>query len=460
MSSTTVSNQPRGAECRRLSDQLSFDENLLERILSRENLYEAFRRVKSNKGAPGVDGITVQEFREWVDPLWSGIFQSLRDGTYKPSPVLRCEIPKDNGKMRLLGIPTVLDRTIQQAISQIINPSFDEYFSNSSYGFRPFRNCHQAVRQVRSYIEDGYRIAVDVDLERYFDTVNHDLLMERLGRRIRDKRVLKLIKSFLLSGVEIRTKIPAKQGRGGYKAKIIKQIQPSLEGVPQGGPLSPLLANIMLDDFDKELEKRGHKFARYADDFIIVVKSKRAGERVLANVTKLLKKTFKLTVNEAKSQVVPTNLCSFLGFTFKGKKIRWTEKSYGKFIQRLKELTSRTWGVSMEYRFEKLAEYIRGWMGYYRLSEYYLPIDGIDSWLRRRIRMCYLKMWGRMKTIVRKLLALGVSVPEAVGLGRSRKKWWGRSKNPVINKALSDKYLANQGLISIKDLWVQFHYPK
>ena len=460
MDSTSTLNQSRGVVCGRLPLQPAFDEYLLERILSRENLYSAFERVKSNKGAPGIDGITVQKFREWVDALWPEIFQSLCDGTYTPSPVLRCEIPKDNGTMRLLGIPIVLDRTIQQAISQIINPTFDEYFSNSSYGFRPSRNCHQAVRKVRDYIADGYRIAVDVDLEKYFDTVNHDLLMERLGRRIRDKRVLKLIKSFLISGVEIRTKIPAKQGRGGYKAKVIKHVEATTCGVPQGGPLSPLLANIMLDDFDKELENRGHKFARYADDFIILVKSKRAGERVLANVTKLLKKTFKLTVNETKSQVVPTNECSFLGFTFKGKKIRWTEKSYGKFIKRLKELTSRTWGVSMEHRMFKLAEYIRGWMGYYRLSEYYTPIPDLESWLRRRIRMCYLKQWGRMKTIVRRLLALGVPIQQAVGLGRSRKKWWGRSKNPVINKALSNKYLADQGLISIKDLWVAFHYPK
>jgi RNA-directed DNA polymerase len=453
-------NQSRGVVCGCLPQQPSFNENLLERILSQENLHDAFRRVRSNKGAPGVDGVTVQKFREWVDPLWPKILQSLRDGTYTPSPVLRCEIPKNDGSMRLLGIPTVLDRTIQQAISQIINPTFDEYFSNSSYGFRPARNCHQAVRKVRDYIVDGYRIAVDVDLEKYFDTVNHDLLMERLGRRIRDKRVLRLIKSFLISGVEIRTKIPAKQGRGGYKAKVIKDVKSTLCGVPQGGPLSPLLANIMLDDFDKELEKRGHRFARYADDFIILVKSKRAGERVLANVTKLLKKTFKLTVNEAKSQVVPTNKCSFLGSTFYGNKIRWTEKSYSKFINRLKELTSRTWGVSMEYRLYKLVEYIQGWMGYYRLSEYYKPLPDLDSWLRRRIRMCYLKQWGRMKTIVRRLLALGVPVPQAVGLGRSRKKWWGRSMNPVINKALNNKYLADQGLISIKDLWVEFHYPK
>lgn len=460
MDSTSTSNQSRGVVCGRLPLQPAFDDNLLERILSRDNLYFAFQRVRSNKGAPGIDGVRVQDFREWVEELWPLILKSLRDGTYTPSPVLRCEIPKDNGTMRLLGIPTVLDRTIQQAISQIINPVFDEYFSNSSYGFRPLRNCHQAVRQVRSYIEEGYRIAVDVDLEKYFDTVNHDLLMERLGRRIRDKRVLKLIKSFLCSGVEIRTKIPAKQGRGGYKAKVIKQVEPTVEGVPQGGPLSPLLANIMLDDFDKELENRGHRFARYADDFIILVKSQRAGERVLANITKLLKKTFKLTVNEAKSQVVPTDKCSFLGFTFRGKKIRWTEKSYGKFIKRLKELTSRTWGVSMEYRFYKLAEYIRGWMGYYRLSEYYTPLPDLDSWLRRRIRMCYLKQWGRMKTIVRRLLALGVPIQQAVGLGRSSKKWWGRSKNPVINKALSDKYLEKQGLLSIRDLWVQFHYPK
>ena len=460
MDSTYTMNQTRGVPCGRSLVQPAFDVCLLERILSRDNLHAAFERVESNDGAPGVDGVGVKDFHEWVKDQWSEILKSLWDGTYVPSPVLRCEIPKDNGTMRLLGIPTVLDRTIQQAISQIINPTFDQHFSNSSFGFRPARNCHQAVRKIRSYIREGHRIAVDVDLEKYFDTVNHDLLMERLGRRIKDKRVLRLIKSFLLSGVEIRTKIPAKQGRGGYKAKIIKQVDPTLEGVPQGGPLSPLLANIMLDDFDKELERRGHKFARYADDFIIVVKSQRAGERVLANVTKLLKKTFKLTVNEAKSQVVPTDECSFLGFTFKGTQIRWTEKSYKKFIARIKELTSRTWGVSMEHRFLKLRQYIVGWMGYYRLSEYYQPVADIDGWLRRRIRMCYLKQWGRMKTIIKKLLGLGVPIQRAVGLGRSSKAWWGRTKNPIIHEGLSNKYLKSQGLVNIKDQWVAFHYPK
>ena len=459
MNSTDTLNQTRGVLRGRPFVQPAFDERLLERILSQSNLHEAFQHVKSNKGAPGVDEVTVGDFYEWVKDRWPIIIRSLREGTYRPSPVLRCEIPKDNGTTRKLGIPTVLDRTIQQAVAQVIGPLFDFYFSESSYGFRPRRNCHQAVRKVRSFIEEGYRIAVDVDLEKYFDTVNHDLLMERLGRRIRDKRVLRLIKTFLCSGVEIQTKIPSKQGRGGYKAKTIKTVEATVEGVPQGGPLSPLLANIMLDDFDKELEHRGHKFARYADDFIIMVKTQRAGERVLVNVTKLLKKSFKLTVNEAKSQVVSSNKCSFLGFTFKGKQIRWTEKSYDKFRQEIRRLTSRTWGVSMEFRLMKLRRYIVGWMGYYSLSEYYTPVNNIDSWIRRRIRMCYLKMWGRPKTTIRRLISLGVSRDDSVCLAVSRKSWACKSKTFAINLGLNDAYLKEQGLVSVRERWIKFHYP-
>ena len=470
MDSTHTMNQTRGVPCWRAFVQPSFDEHLLERILSPDNLRDAFERVESNKGAPGVDGMKVEDFREWAKEHWPGIVQSIRDGSYVPSPVRRKEIPKDRcknpkyrkgpkrqsrnaprrkdvcrnkGKMRRLGIPTVLDRTIQQAISQVLTPMFDPTFSQFSYGFRPCRSAHQAVKQIQSYIREGYNIAVDVDLEKFFDLVNHDLLMERLSRRIKDKRVLKLIGLYLKAGVMV--------------GRVFEDVS---TGVPQGGPLSPLLANIMLDDFDKELESRGHKFARYADDFIILVKSKRAGERVMTSITRFLNKKLKLSVNTEKSQVVTTNECSFLGFTFKGEQIRWTEKSYQKFRWRIRQLTSRTWGTSMKERLKKLQQYINGWMGYYRLSEYYAPIAEIDKWIRRRIRMCFLKMWKRPRTTMRKLIKLGVSIPNAVGLGRSRKKWIRRSNNPTINKALNNNYLTAIGLVSVRDRWIKFHYPE
>ena len=472
MDSANTMNQTRGVPCWRPPVQPSFDEHLLERILDPGNLREAFERVEANKGAPGIDGMKVEDFREWAKEDWPGIVQSIRDGSYAPSPVRRTEIPKDNGsknpkyrkgpkrkgrnapprrrdvsrrkgKMRRLGIPTVLDRTIQQAISQVLTPIFDPLFSKFSYGFRPCRSAHQAVKQLQSYIREGYKIAVDVDLEKFFDTVNHDLLMERLSRRIKDKRVLKLIGKYLKAGIMV--------GRIYEDAET---------GVPQGGPLSPLLANIMLDDFDKELESRGHKFVRYADDFIIVVKSQRAGERVMESITRFLNKKLKLKINTEKSQVVTTNNCSFLGFTFKGTKIYWTEKSYQKFRWRIRQITSRTWGISMKERLKVLRQYVNGWMGYYRLAEHYSPIPRIDQWIRRRIRMCFLKMWKRPRPIMRKLIGLGVSIPNAVGLGRSRKSWARKSNNPTINKALNNDYLKSLGLVSVRDQWIKYHHSK
>jgi RNA-directed DNA polymerase len=422
---------------------LPFNNNLLERILSSANLHAAFKRVAANKGSAGVDGISIADFREWAKGTWAEIRRALFDGTYVPSPIRRCEIPKGNGGVRKLGIPTVMDRVIQQAISQVLTGIFDPEFSELSFGFRPKRSAHQAVLQLRESVREGYRVAVDVDLEKFFDTVNHDLVMSRISRKVNDLRVLKLIGRYLRAPVVV-------DGR----------LQPVREGVPQGGPLSPLLANIMLDDFDKELEDRGHRFARYADDFIILVKSRRAGERVMRSVRNYLQRRLKLKVNEAKSQVVPTCRCSFLGFTFRGEKIQWTQKAFDGFKKELRRLTRRTWGVSMQYRLMKLRQYIQGWMGYYSLSELYSPIKGLDSWLRRRIRMCYLKMWGRPRTMIRRLLSLGCSIQSAVGLGRSSKSWIRKSKNPTINWALGNRYLASQGLISIKDQWVAFHYSK
>ena len=319
------------------------NDHLLERILSRENMLKAWKRVKANKGAPGIDGKSIEEFPEFARNHWDNIRESLLAGTYQPLPVRRVEIPKATGGTRPLGIPTVLDRLIQQAIYQVMMPIFDPNFSDHSYGFRPGRSAHNAVYQIREYIQEGYRVAVDMDLSKFFDTVNHDVLMHRVARKVRDKRVLRLIGKYLRAGVMVN-------GR----------LQATRKGVPQGGPLSPLLANILLDDLDKELERRGHRFVRYADDFIILVKSQRAGERVMASVQRFLERKLKLEVNQDKSQVASTNQTDFLGFTFKGTKIRWSDKAFVEFKRRIKELTGRSWFASMEYRLDKLAQYIRG----------------------------------------------------------------------------------------------------
>jgi RNA-directed DNA polymerase len=418
------------------------NENLLMRILSKENMAEAWKRVKANQGTPGVDGISIEQFPEHTRPLWNQIRQSLLTGRYQPSPVRRVEIPKANGGTRPLGIPTVLDRLIQQAIAQILSPIFDPAFSESSFGFRPGRSAHHAVYKVREYIREGYRTAVDVDLSKFFDTVHHDVLMRRVAEKISDKRVLRLIGKYLRAGVMV-------QGR----------LQETPLGVPQGGPLSPLLANIILDDLDKELEKRGHRFARYADDFIILVKSHRAGQRVMGSIKHFLEQALKLRINLEKSRVVPTNQAAFLGFTFRGTKIHWLEKAFREFKRRVKELTGRSWFVSMDYRYKKLAEYLRGWMNYFGIAEYYHPIPEIDHWLRRRLRMCYLKQWRKAKTKVRELRKLGTSLYAAIPVAISRKGPWHLAKTLATQTGMTNQWLKDQGLLSVKDLWVNIHYP-
>jgi len=442
MSSHDTMNPDGGVHARRVVEPFDPNEYLLERILSKENMERAWKRVKANHGAPGVDGIAIEQFPDHTRPLWSGIRESLLAGTYQPSPVRRVEIPKPTGGSRPLGIPTVLDRLIQQAIAQVLSPIFDPSFSESSFGFRPGRSAHHAVYKAREYIREGYRTAVDMDLSKFFDTVDHDVLMHRVARKVRDNRVLRLIGKYLRAGVMVK-------GR----------LQKTRLGVPQGGPLSPLLANIILDDLDKELEKRGHRFVRYADDFIVLVKSRHAGERVMGSLRRFLDRTLKLRINQDKSRVVSTNQAVFLGFTFRGTKIHWSEKAFREFKRRVKELTGRSWFVSMDYRYKKLAEYLRGWMNYFGISEYYSPIPEIDHWLRRRLRMCYFKQWRRARTKVRELRKLGTSLHAAILVAISRKGPWRLSRTLATQTGMTNKWLKDQGLLSVKALWVHIHYP-
>jgi len=442
MSSHDMKNPNGGVSMRHVTEPPDPNDHLLERILSRENMLRAWKRVKANKGAAGVDGITIAEFPGFIRDRWEDIRKSLLEGSYQPLPVLRVEIPKPDGGVRPLGIPTVLDRLIQQAIAQVLVLIFDPMFSDSSFGFRPGRSAHDAVKKVRGYIREGYRIAVDMDLSKFFDTVNHDVLMHRVARRVRDKRVLRLIGKYLRAGVEVNGRLKS-----------------TLKGVPQGGPLSPLLANIVLDDLDQKLEMRGHRFVRYADDFVILVKSQRAGERVMLSIRRFLERKLKLKVNEKKSRVAPTDQSNFLGFTFKGTKIRWSDKAFKEFKRRVRLLTGRSWFVSMEYRMKKLREYIRGWMNYFGISEYYRPIPRIDEWLRRRVRMCYWKQWRKTRTKVRELLKLGTSKREAILTALSRKGYWHLARTLATHTGMTIQWLKEQGLISVKELWVNIHYP-
>lgn len=334
------------------------------------------------------------------------------------------------------------DRLIQQAVAQIMSPYFDPHFSEFSYGFRPGRSAHDAVKKVREYICQGCKIAVDMDLSKFFDCVNHDVLMHRVAKRIRDKRVLRLIGKYLRAGV-----------------KVNGRLQSTRKGVPQGGPLSPLLANILLDDLDKELEKRGHKFVRYADDFIILVKSQRAGERVKRSIQRFLECKLKLKVNENKSSVAPTDQTTFLGFTFRGNKFRWSDKAFHEFKRQVRYLTGRSWSVSMNYRLLKLTQYVRGWMNYYGISEYYRPIPELDHWLRRRLRMCYWKRWRYCRTKVRNLTRLGTSLNTAISAGMSRKGPWRLSRTLATQTGMTNQWLKDRGLISIKEQWVNIYYP-
>jgi group II intron reverse transcriptase/maturase len=398
-------------------------------------MLQALRRVQQNKGAPGVDGMDVKLLTPFLKEHWQGIREELLNDAYKPKLVRRVEIPKPDGGVRLLGIPTVLDRLIQQVLLQVLTPVFDPGFSEHSYGFRPGRSAHQAVKAAQQYIEEGYRYTVDIDLEKFFDRVNHDMLMARVARKVKDKRVLRLIRRYLQAGVMVDGVCIDTQ-----------------EGTPQGGPLSPFLANIMLDDLDKELEKRGHRFARYADDCNIYVKTPRAGERVMTSVREFVEERLKLKVNEKKSKVDRPWRLKFLGLTFTWEekpRIRIAPKALERFKDRIRELTQRSRGISMERRLGELNTYLRGWIGYFRLADTKSVIEELDGWIRRRLRMCVLKQWKKPKAKYRNLVALGIDPDEARKLAGSRKGYWHLSKTPQMSKALDSAYWQSQGLLSL-----------
>jgi RNA-directed DNA polymerase len=415
--------------------------DLIEKLLNPVNLASAWKRVKANKGSAGIDGMTIDDFPAFANANWEHIKAQIAQGTYRPSPVLRVNIPKPDGGSRGLGIPTVLDRFIQQAIHQVLNPLFDPHFSPYSYGFRPNCNAAQAVTHLQTGIKSGRKVAVDIDLSKFFDRVNHDLLMHKLGLKIRDKVLMKLIGRYL-------------------RARIVehgKRVKPT-QGVPQGGPLSPLLSNIMLDELDKTLEKRGHHFARYADDFTILVKSKRAGERVLASISLFIKQRLKLIVNETKSRVGAVKETKFLGFGFKYGRIKIHDNSLQRFKYRVRDLTNRNWGVAMSKQISSLNRYLRGWGNYFLIANGYQLCVDLDQWIRRRIRMCYWRQWRKPRTKVKNLLKRGVPLALAVSCGATRKGVWRSAKTKGINQALSNEYLANAGLLSLRDIWVKIHH--
>jgi RNA-directed DNA polymerase len=335
-----------------------------------------------------------------------------------------------------------MDRVIQQAITQVLTPVFDPHFSESSFGFRPNCSAHQAVNKVLKDIREGYCYAVDIDLEKFFDTVDHDVLMNRVSRRVSDKGLLRLIGKYLRAGVVVNGRLNA-----------------TAMGVPQGGPLSPLLSNILLDDLDKELGKRGHRFARYADDLTILVKSKRAAYRVMASISRFLERILKVKVNRDKSKIVRAQDSSFLGFTFKRMKLTATEKAINGFKSRLRRLTGRSWGVSMAYRYASLRLYIQGWMNYFGVGMKYNDVVELDHWLRRRTRMCYWKQWRRCRRRIGNLIQLGSPRYQAILTGLSRKSYWHLAKTLSTNMGLSNAYLEKEGLVSIRTLWIGIHYP-
>ena len=414
----------------------------MEKILEKENLQAALGKVISNKGAPGLDGITADKLSAYLKANWQKIKGEIVCGKYKPSPVKRVEIPKASGGVRYLGIPNTTDRFIQQAILQVLTPIFDPKFSDKSFGFRPGKRAHDAVRLAKSYFASGCTVVVDMDIEKFFDNVNQDILMSRLARYVGDKEVLRLIRKYLQSGVMLN----------GVCILTDK-------GTPQGSPLSPLLANILLDDLDKELERRRHKFVRYADDCNIYVKSLKAGERVMASITAYLDKKLKLKVNREKSAVGSPVRRKFLGFSMvKARdniKIRISNESIKRVKDKIRMYTDPTWSISIEERIKCLNRYLTGWLGYYSLTEAKSILKKLTSWMRRRMRLCQWHNWKRIRTKYRNLVKLGVKPDKAYVFANSSRREWKSSASTAIHIALGIEYWSKLGLIDLLEKYQQ-----
>lgn len=419
---------------------------LLEQILSNQNMNQAYKRVYRNKGTSGVDGITVEELKSYLREHKEELRSQIRQRKYKPQPTLRVNIPKGNGKMRQLGIPTVVDRVVQQAISQILTPIFENQFSEHSYGFRPNRSCEMAIIQTVNYMNNGYDWLVDIDLERFFDTVHHDKLMRIISYTIEDGDVISLIRKYLVSGV---------MKNGQYEETPI--------GTPQGGNLSPLLSNIMLNELDKELESRGLHFVRYADDSIIFVKSEKSAQRVLQSVTTFIEKKLGLIVNAEKSQISRPNGTKFLGFGFyfdrqtKKYQPRPHEDSFQKFQRRLRQLTKRNRSISLDERIVKLKQVIYGWVNYFRKAKMKQKLKEIDAKLRSRIRVIIWKHWKKNNKRIRSLIQLGIPEEEAKGLTYCRKGYRFIGLSKVVHRALSNKRLKQRGIPFVLDYYLKVH---
>jgi len=409
---------------------------LIEEVVRRENLTRAWKRVRSNKGAPGIDGMTVEELTPYLRENWPRIREAILSGTYEPQPVRRVEIPKPDGKgIRQLGIPTALDRFIQQAILQVLTPVFDPHMSESSFGFRPGRGSHQAVKVARRHVESGHRWVVDIDLEKFFDRVNHDVLMARVARRVKDKRLLRLIGRYLKAGIMAEGVVQARE-----------------EGTPQGGPLSPLLSNILLDDLDKELERRSRRFSRYADDCNIYVRSKEAGERVMKTITRFLWKRLRLKINQSKSAVDRPWKRKFLGYAMtwhKTPKLKVAPDSIRRVKAHIREITRRGRGQSLVRVIGELKPLLRGWVNYFRMASVKRAFEELDEWIRRKLRCILWRQWKKPRTRARKLVARGIEKTRAyTSANNGRGPWWNAGA-PHMNIAVPVKWLTQQGLMSL-----------
>jgi RNA-directed DNA polymerase len=428
----------RRKETRRTEKKMQME--LLERIVDSRNVRRAYERVMANKGSGGVDGIEIEGFRSHVQSVWPGVKTAIQEGRYQPSAVRKVEIPKPGGGTRILGIPTVLDRMIQQAIAQQLQIIYDGTFSSSSYGFRPGRNAHQALVRARQYVNEGYSHVVDIDMAQFFDRVNHDYLMNLLSKRIEDKRVLRLIHRYLKSGAMI-----------GGVATV------NTEGTPQGGPLSPILSNILLDRLDKELERRGHRFVRYADDLCVFTRSGRAAARILKSVSSYIEKELKLEVNQTKSEATRPWKSKLLGYSFYRKKggevgLKVARSSIAKYKTKVRVITSRSKPYAMYKRYEKLRQLNRGWAQYFKLSEAKSVFKELDQWARRRIRLCYWKQWKLSSTRVKMLVQLGTSEWQAYQWGNTRKGYWRISGSSILNSTLNNSLLKREGYLTLSEL--------